>query len=171
MSRMFGVSLLPSSSSIISLTLNERNWPECLISLCKLGCLIYGNDFMNIVMRLLIKSHLRQRKMVVDEYSAKFNCLSRFAPHPEPTEEDRTYWLKNGLRPPINLKFMMERIKTTKEVIDRATVDEDCCISGKQKKESSAIANDGQGPSKKQNQQQNPHRPMVSPFSRRASSQ
>lgn len=61
----------------------------------------------------------------MDEHSAKFERLARFAPQLVLKEAARAKRLKDGLCPRIKHKFLTKRINTTKEVIDRAMVAED----------------------------------------------
>lgn len=70
-------------------------------------------------------------------------------PHMVPNEADKVKRLMNGLRPQIKLKFLTERIKTTKDVIDRVTAVEDHWLKNKMKKENFSKDRDEQGPSKK----------------------
>lgn len=62
---------------------------------------------------------------MVDEYSSKFDRVARFAPHLVPTKVARSMRSKDGLLAHIKLKFLIERIKTTEEVIDLAIIVED----------------------------------------------
>lgn len=70
----------------------------------------------------------------MDEYTTKFESLSCFAPYIGPTKEDRKKGLKDKLHRGSMIKFLIERIKTTKVVFNRVTVPENFWIISKQKR-------------------------------------
>lgn len=89
--------------------------------------------------------------MTLDEYSAKFDRLSRFTLQMILTEADAAKKFKMDLHPRVHVKFVTQRVAIIEEVIDRAKLEENFWEKAKQKRDSSAANNEGL--SKKQKKQ------------------
>ncbi|XP_020270924.1 uncharacterized protein LOC109846109 [Asparagus officinalis] len=63
---------------------------------------------------------LQQDDMTVEEYEAKFNELSRYAPELVVEEFDKIEMFENGLRPEIHQKVIVVMSKTFEEAVERA---------------------------------------------------
>src|SRR3954470_13745254 len=91
--------------------------------------------------------------MTVDEFSAKFDRLSRFAHHLIPTEADAAEKLQRGLHPGIFAKMVLNRYETREEVVDSAKRIENMWEENKLKKKASSTPASGENPAKKQKNQ------------------
>ena len=65
---------------------------------------------------------LKQGDLTVTQYTAKFNELSRFAPHQVTTELRKTRRYQEGLKPQIRSKLSVLQIKTFSEILEKATI-------------------------------------------------
>src|SRR3954466_5586507 len=91
--------------------------------------------------------------MAVDEYSAKFDRLSRFALHLIPTEEDAAEKLQKGLNPGIFTKTVIQRFETREDVVDAAKRVENMWEDNKLKKKAATTTAEGGSAAKKQKSQ------------------
>src|SRR5438270_1816150 len=91
--------------------------------------------------------------MTVDEYSAKFDRLSRFALHLIPTEADAAEKLQRGLNPRIYTKMVIHRYETRESVVDAAKRVENMWEDNKLKKKAATTTADGGTATKKQKTQ------------------
>src|SRR4051812_27381839 len=89
--------------------------------------------------------------MTVDEYSAKFDRLSRFALHLIPTEADAAEKFQWGLNPGIFTKTVIQRFET--RVVDAAKRVENMWEDNKLKKKAATTTADGGTAAKKQKTQ------------------
>src|SRR5436190_13763360 len=94
-----------------------------------------------------------QGDMTVDEYSAKFDRLSRFALHLIPTEADAAAKFQRGLHSRIFTKMVLNRYETREEVVDRAKRVENMWEENKLKKKAATTPTNGGTPAKKQKNQ------------------
>src|SRR3954466_10956547 len=81
--------------------------------------------------------------MAVDEYSAKFDRLSRFALHLIPTEEDAAEKFLRGLNPGIFTKTVIQRFETREDVVDATKRVENMWEDNKLKKKAATTTADG----------------------------
>src|SRR3954466_10202058 len=91
--------------------------------------------------------------MAVDEYSAKFDRLSRFALHLIPTEEDAAEKFQRGLNPGIFTKMVIQRYETREGVVDAAKRVENMWEDNNLKKKAATTTADG-GPAAKKKKTQ-----------------
>src|SRR5436189_4742182 len=91
--------------------------------------------------------------MTVDEYSAKFDRLSRFALHLIPTEAAAADKFQRGLSPGIFKKMVISLYETRKEVVDKAKRVENMWEENKLKKKAAATPANGGTVAKKQKTQ------------------
>ena len=91
--------------------------------------------------------------MTVDEYSAKFDRLSRFALHLIPTEADAAEKLQRGLNPRIYTKMVIHRYETRESVVDAAKRVENMWEDNKLKKKAATTPTNGGTAAKKQKTQ------------------
>lgn len=68
--------------------------------------------------------YLLQRDMTVGEYQAKFEGLSRFAPHLIPDDATKAKRFEQGLRPAIKDKISILKLTRYADVVDRALIAE-----------------------------------------------
>lgn len=87
--------------------------------------------------------------MTVDECSAKFDRLSRFALNLIPTKVDAAKKFKMGLRLKVQAKIVTQRVETMEEVLDRANPAENFWEKGKQKRNLLAAPENNEAFSKK----------------------
>src|SRR3954468_10728594 len=91
--------------------------------------------------------------MTVDEYSAKFDMLSRFALHLIPTEADAAEKFQWGLNPRIFTKTVIQRYETREDVVDAAKRVENMWEDNKLKKKAATTTADSGTAAKKQKTQ------------------
>src|SRR4051812_24892056 len=91
--------------------------------------------------------------MTVDEYSAKFDRLSRFALHLIPTEADAAEKFQRGLNPGIFTKTVIQRFETHEDVVDAAKRVKNMWEDNKLKKKAATPTAEGGTAAKKQKTQ------------------
>src|SRR3954463_1570911 len=91
--------------------------------------------------------------MTVDEYSAKFDRLSRFALHLILTVADAAEKFQRGLNPGIFTRMVIQRCETNEDVVDAAKRVENMWEDNKLKKKAATTPADGGTAAKKQKTQ------------------
>ena len=88
---------------------------------------------------------LKQRRMSVAEYEAKFTELARFAPHMVDTDYKKTRMFEGGLELEVFDRVDVLKLPTYVEVLDRSLMAEATIAAMKQNKAPAAIQTDWKG--------------------------